>query len=430
MLFEFIDIIGFILEVLITLSFFKLIAPLKRITFYHKSIVLTVVIAMRTGVMFFTENQILSSLAGFGLIVVLSFLYEMSSIKRMLFSALLMILYILFEIIIGLILTALSSMTVEQLSQNIFFYIQGVLISKLAMFVLIRAFTYFSEPTDVRVSNAFYIALMVHPVATFLVIFVMSEYMYQAYAGRLLKFSALAVIILIVSNILLFYLFEHYQKLMAEKTREQMVKQDLEYKAEYYKELSNKQKITNKTMHDLKNQLFALKESLERNTNDGVKRINDICDDILLSSPIAFTGNEAVDALITVKKEVMDAKKISFQHSIYLAKSNKIDMYDMCIILGNLLDNAIEANELVDEEHRNIELHMRQIGNYISIRVVNTFNGEVKINKGKIITTKAHKDVHGFGLKSVEEVAKKYNGSCVWNQEKQIFSVVIMLENA
>ena len=254
--------------------------------------------------------------------------------------------------------------------------------------------------------------------------------MYQAYAGRLLKFSASAVIILIVSNILLFYLFEHYQKLMAEKAREQMVKQDLEYKAEYYKELSNKQKITNKTMHDLKNQLFALKESLERNTNDGVKRINDICDDILLSSPIAFTGNEAVDALITVKKEVMDAKKISFQHSIYLAKSNKIDMYDMCIILGNLLDNAIEANELVDEEHRNIELHMRQIGNYISIRVVNTFNGEVKINKGKIITTKAHKDVHGFGLKSVEEVAKKYNGSCVWNQEKQIFSVVIMLENA
>ena len=204
----------------------------------------------------------------------------------------------------------------------------------------------------------------------------------------------------------------------------------MEYKAEYYKELSNKQKITNKTMHDLKNQLFALKESLKKDTDEGIKKINSICDDILLSNPIAYTGNETIDALVSVKAERMKNEDIKFKHSIFMASTSNIDIYDMCIILGNLLDNAIEASCCVQDKNRNIELNIRQHEKHISLSVCNTVDRKVQIEDNKIRTTKKNKELHGFGIMSIKEIAEKYNGNCTFKQEGDKFQAVVMLENA
>lgn len=91
-------------------------------------------------------------------------------------------------------------------------------------------------------------------------IYVMSEYMYKTEDGRLIVLSAITAATLIVSNIVLFYLFEYQLREAEARKEQQMMRQQLEYKAEYYKELSIKQKYSNKAMHDLKNQLFALKK--------------------------------------------------------------------------------------------------------------------------------------------------------------------------
>lgn len=301
--------------------------------------------------------------------------------------------------------------------------------SKVIVFIIVKAISYFSTASDTKVSSSFYVALLVHPVATFLVVFVMSEYMYVANAGRFMGLSVVAVIILIVSNVLLFYMFERYQRVVEEKTRQKMIERDLEYKAQYYKELSDRQRITNKTMHDLKNQMFALKELLQLDVNEGMEKINSLCDDILLSKAVKYTGNETIDALIGVKNQRMNDMNIAFNPSVYMSNINKIDTFDMCILLGNLLDNAIEASEKVDKEKRNIQLIIKQRETYLSIQICNVVDGQVSICENKIATSKSHRELHGFGLNSVAEIVKRYNGNMVFKQEAEWFKVILMLEN-
>ena len=260
MFFDIVDVASYIIEVLIAISFFKVVAVRKEISLIWRVLIGIVLVFIRGMILYGTDNQMIMCIAGFVTILVISFLYKMGSIKRLVLSVMLIILFILFEIIIGLVLANFMGMSVEAISQNIFNYMQGVLISKLSLFVVVRGFVHFGDSYEAKGSNSFFIGLMIHPIATFLVIFVMSKYMYVAYDKEMIVFSIVAVLVLISSNILLFYLFEHYQRINYEKDREQLLKQEMEYKAEYYKDLSNKQKITNKTMHDLKNQLFALKE--------------------------------------------------------------------------------------------------------------------------------------------------------------------------
>ena len=430
MIFDIVDVASYVIEVLIAISFFKIVAVRKEISLIWRVLIGIVLVSIRAMILHGTDNQMLLCVASFGAILVISFLYKIGNVKRLVLSVMLVILLILFEVIIGLVLAAFMGISVEAISQNIFNYMQGALFSKLSLFVVIRGFVHFGTSYETKGSNSFFVGLMIHPIATFLVIFVMSKYMYVAYDQKIIFFSTVAVLVLITSNILLFYLFEHYQRINYEKDREQLLKQEMEYKAEYYKELSNKQKITNKTMHDLKNQLFALKESLKKDTDEGIKKINSICDDILLSNPIAYTGNETIDALVSVKAERMKNEDIKFKHSIFMASTSNIDIYDMCIILGNLLDNAIEASRCVQDKNRNIELNIRQHEKHISLSVCNTVDRKVQIEDNKIRTTKKNKELHGFGIMSIKEIAEKYNGNCTFKQEGDKFQAVVMLENA
>lgn len=429
MMFDFINFAGIVLEALITLSFFRLISAEKRVTFRQEILLGGLLVIFQSVIMMGVGKQMITTAAMMLSIILLSCIYKMTTIKRLLCSALLMILFILSEIVTGLLLTGISSAAVEQLSGNVLYYIQGVLMSKLLMFIIIKVFGFFSIPSEVRISGSIFAALMVFPVATFLVIFVMSEYMYKTEEGRLIVLSTIAAVALIASNIALFYMFEHQLRETEARKEQQMMRQQLEYKAEYYKELSIKQKYSNKTMHDLKNQLFALKEALLNNEEEGIRKITRLCEDMLTSQTLTFTGNEALDALLTVKIQTMKEKEIKFTHTVYMSKNNTIDMLNLCVLLGNLLDNAIEANEKVCSEERFIHMNMVQRANYLSIQINNATDGNLKIENNKIITTKKQKELHGFGLQSVREITEKYNGSCTFSQEGHLFKAVLMLEN-
>lgn len=428
-MFEFINFAGIILETLITLNFFRLISAEKRMAFSQEILLGSFLVVLQSVIMISINKQQFTTAVMFLSILLLSCIYKMTIMKRLICSVLLMVFFILSEIITGLVLTGISNAPVEQLSNNAFYYIQGVLMSKLLMFIIIKAFGYFSIPSEVRISGILFAALMILPVATFLVIYVMSEYMYKAEDRGLIVLSVVAVAALIASNIVLFYLFEYQLRETETKTEQQMMRQQLEYKAEYYKELSIKQKYSNKAMHDLKNQLFALKEALLNNEEEGIRKITRLCEEMLTSQTLAFTGNEAVDALLTVKIQTMKEKEIKFTHTVYMLKNNTIDMLDLCVLLGNLLDNAIEANEKICSKERFIHLTMVQKTNYLSIQINNATDGNVKIEGNKINTTKKQKELHGFGLQSVREITEKYNGSCTFCQEGYVFWAVLMLEN-
>ena len=182
-------------------------------------------------------------------------------------------------------------------------------------------------------------------------------------------------------------------------------------------------------MHDLKNQLFALKSAFGEYNQAGMDKLNELCENILKDKPLTYTGKEAIDALISAKYQQMKAHNINFRHSIFMIENDSVNMFDLCIVLGNLLDNAIEANDKIDDGKKEINMEMRQNGEYLYIKITNPLNGDVNIENGRIKTTKKDALIHGFGLKTTEEISNKYNGSITYKHENGYFMVIVVLTN-
>ena len=173
--------------------------------------------------------------------------------------------------------------------------------------------------------------------------------------------------------------------------------------------------------------MFALTEAM-KNAPDRAREIMDqISERIHSASPMAVTGNEAVDALIFTKRQQMESEHIRFTQSVYVSRT-AFDPLDLCVLLGNLLDNAIEACRKVEEDKRRIELSMTQQGPCLSISVQNSAAGKVRMEGNTVHTTKEQKELHGFGLNSVREIAEKYRGSCTIQSTEDEFTVYIILQ--
>ena len=97
-------------------------------------------------------------------------------------------------------------------------------------------------------------------------------------------------------------------------------------------------------------------------------------------------------------------------------------------MLGNILDNAIEASLKVEEEKRHIRLFMKYDSNTLIITVINTFIGDLNKHKeGRILTRKHTPLNHGIGLESVRRVAEKYHGSVIIETKDNSFIIKIAM---
>ena len=101
---------------------------------------------------------------------------------------------------------------------------------------------------------------------------------------------------------------------------------------------------------------------------------------------------------------------------------------DICSIFGNALDNAIESViKLQDKEKRLIHVTVARVKEFVMIRVENYFESRVEIEKGDFKTTKEDKQLHGYGIKSMQYIANRYDGAVNINAEENWFDLKILI---
>ena len=108
---------------------------------------------------------------------------------------------------------------------------------------------------------------------------------------------------------------------------------------------------------------------------------------------------------------------ISFDLKLDFSKGNFISDFDLCVIWGNLLDNAIESCIKLPSENRCIEIKGGVSANFILVRISNDFNGTLVMQNGLPSTTKKDSVSHGFGLRNIEKTIKKYDGTITASTE-------------
>ena len=119
-------------------------------------------------------------------------------------------------------------------------------------------------------------------------------------------------------------------------------------------------------------------------------------------------------------------KSISINVESTIPYDIKISEFHIVSILGNLIQNAIEANEKV-ENNRFINLEMKYKLNKLFIIISNRFDRNVKIQNNKLVSTKNNKLEHGIGMENIHNFVKMYNGEVIYSYQDDIFTVEILL---
>ena len=183
--------------------------------------------------------------------------------------------------------------------------------------------------------------------------------------------------------------------------------------------------LINLKCHDLKYQVRQIVESggVDANVTKEIENLISIYDSMLK------TGNEALDIIFTEKCLVCNKNDIKLNCMIDGARLSFMETTDIYVLFGNLMDNAMEAvQKLDDPEKRIISMNVYSEMNLLFIVMSNYYEGEIKLREdGLPITTKKEKVFHGLGMRSVSLLVEKYGGQITYDGTNGIFSVNIML---
>lgn len=139
------------------------------------------------------------------------------------------------------------------------------------------------------------------------------------------------------------------------------------------------------------------------------------------------TGNDLVNAIVR-DMIARNKKRIAFSCDGMLPENMPMDDYDICTLFSNMISNACEACEKLQEKAPVIEMKVQYEKESCRIVLQNPIEWKIKIVKGKIATTKKDKDAHGFGLKNIIKVVKKYKGEIDFLVTEECFCTDIKLK--
>lgn len=329
------------------------------------------------------------------------------------------------DVLVIYIIMFLSGGNVEEARFAPTLMLIGNLLTKFLLLCFI-SFVYVQNKTDFsRLFIRKVIYLLVFPLASMVIL-------YQLLSFNDLEnpFSVAMCLVgvagLFIGNIYSFTFFEKEEILQKQQLRSLFLEQQIENQRLYYHNLEASNEEIRKMRHDLKNAFAALSGYL--NASDITAAKSYVEQQTKSLGELTYdTGHPAIDALISSKKSRANESKIQFDTYIRLPEDFSIDAMDLCIILGSALDNAIEACEKMPIGQGKITLNLRQIGEMLLIDMKNTFKEELVKDSEGLVTTKKDRANHGFGLKTIHQLTKKYDGALDYESKSGWFCLVINL---
>ena len=194
----------------------------------------------------------------------------------------------------------------------------------------------------------------------------------------------------------------------------------------YYLQASRQQKNNlelKQFRHDIKNHMGALNQMLASDEEEKALAYLSTLNEMVDSSQLfSHTGNVALDSIVNYK--LFDAERNKITCTFHAAIPENLDLNDkdIIIILGNLLDNAMDACSHL-ENNRYIHTSLTYHNGLLLIQISNSYNGIIKKSGRKLATLKADKSLHGLGLKNVQTALNAYNGTLEINVGETEFNV-------
>jgi sensor histidine kinase regulating citrate/malate metabolism len=197
--------------------------------------------------------------------------------------------------------------------------------------------------------------------------------------------------------------------------------------ATHYREVENMYKKMRGWRHDYKNHIQMMKVLASDGDIEGISKYLDELDtDLNTVDTVIKTGNAMADAILNSKISLAQSKDIQVEADAHIPVKLNISELDLCCIIGNLFDNAIEASMELPKDERIIRVYMDMKGTQLYISFTNFTAGKKLKKQGKIFST-TKGEGHGFGLVRMDAIIEKLGGYLSRNSEDGAFTTEILL---
>ena len=195
----------------------------------------------------------------------------------------------------------------------------------------------------------------------------------------------------------------------------------------HYQEVENMYRQMRGWRHDYRNHIQTMKVLASSGDLEGIRSYLDRLDTDLNTVDLAVkTGNAMADAILNSKISLAKSRDIPVQVEAHIPVRLKMSELDLCCVIGNLFDNAIEASLALPPEERLIRVYMDMKGTQLYLSFTNfTAQGKREKRDGRFLTTKG--EGHGFGLVRVDAIVERLDGYLSRNSEDGAFTTEILI---
>ena len=346
-----------------------------------------------------------------------------------LFSPLLVVAFMaLLELITTILMVSATSVEINEVNTNPWVKLIIIFAKNLLVLIAVKVVTYFRRSFVGSIKTSYHLMILVVPVISLVLTYVILDLILHP-GKEDVNLPIIGLMCLMYVNVMIFTVFEGFMRQVNKEYRYILMEKQLNLQLEHYEQLAESRGHIREIWHDFKNHVQCMRILYDKGDMESLGEYIRNLSCYEDRANVLDTENPVIDALLSNKQSIAMQNGIQFDMELILPARLEIPPADICSILGNSLDNAIEACSRIKnpEIEKSISLSLTYKNGYLVMELVNTFEEEPQRRGKQFITWKPSPQFHGLGLQSIERTVEQYGGNMKITIEKGTFSLRILL---
>lgn len=374
-------------------------------------------------------NRVINLTILIALTIVISMLFDMKWYNHIVLPLLIFAISIITEIIVAGIMSIVFSIDLETGRTGIY-YVMGLFLSKFLAYLFVIIFKFSKHKILFGRFKKSTIFIILVPLSTIAIMLLQYNYFVlipqsndSFVIATLVCYSLLAL-----SNIVMFDVIDSIYNNAMKDAQIQTASEIIKKQEEQYQQLLAYQKDLLKIRHDQKNYMLGLIDAIENEKYEhALSALKDEYSVISHADISQNSENGILHLIISNKTNEASAMGIIIDYSYRNIDKINISPIDLAIILGNALDNAIEATDKVEDKKKIIGLYVAMQNDSVIVNIKNPTAHHVDTDS--MNTTKNDSNLHGFGILSIKSIVAKHHGNVAFKCENNEFQTTIFIDN-
>ena len=368
---------------------------------------------LTTASYLFLHSMILNLITTFAGILIISFAYDNKIVRRLIGSAIILAISVALDLLAAVLLmdnpTSENYDLTSSFISDFLFFLSSIIAGKL-----------FKDKKDDTPSYEWWYVLVI-TIGSTSVIFVL------AHDNVVSRITVIWLcIVLFIFNYIIYNLFTSIEEKHEYEHELLILKMQMNIYESQIAESIKRDEVVRLLRHDMKHHANELYHLADTGDMDAVKEyVTHMGEQIHLADPKVNCGIPAIDGVLGYMIMQAERKGIEVHTHVAVPESMPLSSYDMNILLGNLMQNAIDAAEKCEDKH--IDVLIRYDRSCIFIKISNPYVGELNCRDGEYLTTKKDSKDHGLGILSIKSIVERYDGSIYFTEEDGRFVVKTVL---